>query len=77
MNIMGDFWEYTRPVFRPPLAGDEEHPTFSSCTLPFVYYKSHEDNFWHTLMGILPQVVGFLKEGQANRDITYVVSNPL
>lgn len=77
VNIMGDFWMYPEVRFRPPLAGDEENPEFSTCTLPFVYYKSHEDNFWHTMISILPQVVGLLLEGKANRDITYVVSSPL
>lgn len=74
MNIMGDFWRYPEVRFRPALAGDEKNPDFSTCTIPYVYYKSHEDNIWHTMISIVPQVIGYLLEGKVNRDITYVVS---
>lgn len=76
LSVMGPGWPYPQVRFRPELRGDDKNPEFSTCTLPVVYYKAHEDNFWHALIGILPQVVGFLLEGQANRDITYVVRIP-
>lgn len=76
VNVMGPAWTYPEVLFRPQLLGDDRVPKFSSCTVPFVYYIAHEDSIWHALTAILPQVMGFLLEGQANRDVTYVVRSP-
>lgn len=72
-NIMGDFRNYPEIVFRPPLFGDEKNPTFSNCTLPIVLYKSHEDNFYHLTVSLIPQLYSFLTEHMVNTDVTYVV----
>eukprot|EP00884_Botryococcus_braunii_P000262 jgi/Botrbrau1/10236/Bobra.0362s0025.1 len=72
-NIMGGLKKYPEVIFRPPLLGDEKEPHFSTCTLPIVFYKSHEDNFCHVIASLLPQLYSFHNEGGVNQDVTYVM----
>lgn len=70
---LGGLRPYSEPLFRPPLLGDERDPTFSSCTVPLVLYKSHDTNFGHVTISTLPQIYSFYKEGAVNQDVTYLV----
>jgi hypothetical protein len=72
-NIMGEWLRYPPLVIRPPLFGDEKEPQFSDCTVPFVFFKSHEDNYYHVMVSTLPQLYSFLADGMVGRDVTYVV----
>jgi hypothetical protein len=76
-NIMGGKRSFPEVLFRPPLLGDEKEPRFSNCTLPFIFYKAHDDNFRHTTISTLPQMYSFFSAGAINRDVTFVVCSAL
>ncbi len=74
--FMGPSREFPNIRFRPPLAGDPEEPAFSNCTLPLVFIKSHEENFYHGTVSLVPQLYSWHRLGKVSLDVTYVVGSP-
>eukprot|EP00884_Botryococcus_braunii_P015306 jgi/Botrbrau1/2459/Bobra.0226s0018.1 len=73
VTIMGPAHRYPQLVIRPALLGDDPRPSFSNCTLPFVFVKGHESNFGHLLVSLLPNFYSFWAQGATNRQVTYVM----
>eukprot|EP00884_Botryococcus_braunii_P015304 jgi/Botrbrau1/2457/Bobra.0226s0016.1 len=72
--FMGPSREYPNIRFRPPLAGDPGEPAFSECTLPLIFIKSHEENFYHGTVSLVPQLYSWHQLGKVSADVTYVMN---